>query len=73
MSELIFGPSAEWLPLSGLESLQPRLDGGYNFPIIKKISNFVVKQIVVTNQPTLFDELDELENHIDEDPEQTLF
>lgn len=73
MSELIFGPSADWLPLSGIESLQPRLDGGYDLPKRKKITSFIVSQIVETNHPTLFDELDEYENPFDEDPEQTLF
>jgi len=73
MSELIFGPSADWLPLSGIESLQPRLDGGFDLPKRKKIVKYIVKQVVIDNHPKLFDEQDEYSGTTDEYPEQSLF
>ncbi len=63
MSELIFGPSAEWLPLSelGIEFVQPRLDGGYDMPKVKLLGEFICRNVVKLpnpNQPSLFDEID---------------
>lgn len=70
MSELIFGPSIEWLPnikLKG-EVIQPRLDGGYNLEPVKKIGGFICKNAQKDfrnhNQPNLFEDITEekLEN-----------
>lgn len=65
MSEYIFGPSAEWLPgiLPEGESIQPRLDGGYDFKPIRNLGSYAIKESYAPrhnpNQPTLFDEFNE--------------
>ena len=61
MSELIFGPSADRLPLMQNECVQPRLDGGYDFTQARKIGDLVCSSIIKSmiynlNQPTLFDD-----------------
>ena len=79
MSELVFGPSADWLPLinSQYECLQPRLDGGYDVPKIKKIGDFICHKIVSrapdSNQPTLFDEISDTICETESTEELTLF
>lgn len=63
MSEFMFGPSAEWLPSTLLEGehVQPRLDGGYDYPKIRRFGSYALKDLIVKRvdhrQPTLFDEL----------------
>lgn len=65
MQEYIFGPSADWLPLTIKEgeAIQPRLDGGYDYPSLKKFGSYIinakVSEVVDYGHPTLFDMLDE--------------
>lgn len=78
MSELIFGPSADWLPLMGLEHecIQPRLDGGYDMPRAKRLGHFICNNVIKLpdpNQPSLFDEISDTICESDLTEQPTLF